>query len=77
MVQSNVSILITSRKEPDIERGLKDAASHIISLEASVVDEDVRTHVQSVIHRDPTLSSVKPTLQKEILDEIVAGARGM
>ncbi|KAH6886789.1 ankyrin repeat-containing domain protein [Thelonectria olida] len=77
MLQANVSILITSRKEPDIERGLKDVASDIISLQASVVDEDVRTHVHTVIHTDPTLSSVKPALQKEILDEIVAGARGM
>lgn len=77
MLRSNVSILITSRKEPDIERGIKDVASHIIGLEASIVDEDVRTHVRSVIHADPTLNSVKPALQKEILDEIVAGARGM
>lgn len=57
MLQLNVSVLFTTRKEPDMSEVLKtfmgkahdkDVASSIISLEAFIVDEDVKTYVRSV-----------------------------
>jgi hypothetical protein len=70
-------IVITSRKEPDIECALKVAASHIISIQSSVIDADVRIHVHNAISGDPTLKKWKPDIRQEILDGIVHGSQGM
>ncbi|CAI6094263.1 unnamed protein product [Clonostachys chloroleuca] len=77
LLANNFSILITSRKEPDIENYFEDFSPQVINLEAAEVDEDVRKHVNSVIHSDSTLSAMPQEIQKEICDEIVAGAGGM
>jgi len=70
-------VVITSRKEPDIESALKDTASHIISIQSSVIDADVRIHVHNAISGDPTLRKWKPDIRQEILDGIVHGSQGM
>jgi hypothetical protein len=77
LLASNFSVLITSRKEPDIENYFEDFSPQVINLEAAEVDEDVRKHVNSVINSDSTLSAMPQEIQKEICHEIVAGACGM
>ncbi|KAM0420452.1 hypothetical protein ACHAPT_011744 [Fusarium lateritium] len=77
MLESELNVLITSRKEPDIASRLKDVALSVVSLEASQVDADVRTHVLRVINRHSSFKSMKPALRKEILDGIVSRAHGM
>lgn len=74
---SNLSILITSRREPDIEAELKDCFSYNICIESSVIDSDVRIHVSNVISRDPILEKWKPAIQQEMLEAIVQGSHGM
>jgi hypothetical protein len=74
---TNLNILITSRKEADIEAALKGSFSHNICIQSSVIDSDVRTHVSNVISRDPILQKWKPAIQQEILDAIVQGSHGM
>ncbi|CAH0057757.1 unnamed protein product [Clonostachys solani] len=77
LLANNFSALITSRKEPDIENYFGDFSPQVINLEAAEVDEDVRKHVNSVIHSDSTLSAMPQEIQEEICHEIVAGAGGM
>ncbi|KAI9772775.1 MAG: hypothetical protein M1839_002320 [Geoglossum umbratile] len=74
---SNLNVLITSRKEPDIEEALRDSFSHNICIQSSMIDSDVRTHVSNVISRDPLLQKWKPVIQQEILEAIVQGSHGM
>ncbi|CAG9982215.1 unnamed protein product [Clonostachys byssicola] len=77
LLANNFSVLITSRKEPDIENYFEAFSPQVINLEAAEVDEDVRKHVNSVINSDSTLSAMPQEIQREICDEIVAGAGGM
>ncbi|KAK3389389.1 ankyrin repeat-containing domain protein [Podospora didyma] len=51
----NLNLLITSRKEVDIETALARSASHSIRIRSSCVDTDVRIHVNNSISRDRRL----------------------
>lgn len=74
---TNLSLLITSRKESDIEAALGLSFTQTICIQSSVVNVDVRTHVSHSIARDLRLSKWKPAVREEILDAIVAGSHGM
>jgi len=73
----NLCLLVTSRRERDIEEALADAFSNTICIRDADVDADVRTHVSKAILRDRTLKKWKPAIQQEILEAIVEGSRGM
>ena len=73
----NLKVLVTSRKEPDIEAALESILAHMICIQSFKVDRDVRVYVKGEIERDATLKRWQPTLKKEILDGIVLGAHGM
>jgi hypothetical protein len=73
----DINILITSRKESDLERCLNDAVSHVISIQNSKIDADIRLHVRNVMTRDPELTGWKPGIQQEIENGIVEGSNGM
>ncbi|VUC34389.1 unnamed protein product [Clonostachys rosea] len=77
LLANNFSVLVASRKESDIENLFEDFSPQAINLEAAEVDEDVRKHVNSVIHSDSTLSAMPQLIQQEICEGIVAGAGGM
>lgn len=72
-----INILITSRKEADLERCLKDAVSHTVCIQSSKVDADIRLHVRNVMTRDPELTGWKPAIRQEIESGIVEGSNGM
>lgn len=74
---TNLNILVTSRKEPDLEAALKGSFSHSVCIQGSVIDADVRTHVSNVISRDNILQKWKPAIQQEMLEAIVQGSHGM
>jgi hypothetical protein len=73
----NLAVLLTSRKEPDIERCMKEVDCETLCIQNSLVDADVRTHVTNAIARDSRLQKWKAALRQEILDSIVNGAHGM
>jgi hypothetical protein len=73
----NLNVLITSRKEPDIEAALGPSFSRMICIQNSVIDADVRVHVGKAIARDARLLKWKPAIRDEILAAIVDGAHGM
>ncbi|KAK3361270.1 ankyrin repeat-containing domain protein [Lasiosphaeria ovina] len=73
----NLSLWITSRREPDIEAVLKPSATHTVCIQNSSIDADVRIHVNNSIARDPRLSKWKPAVQNDIANAIVGGSHGM
>ncbi|KAF3931033.1 Ankyrin-3 [Dactylellina cionopaga] len=75
---SKSSILMTSRREPDIEKAIDPVFRHKLSIEDSKVDADVRVHVTNVMAKDPAFQNwTSATMRKEVLDAVVKGARGM
>ncbi|KAF2969814.1 hypothetical protein GQX73_g3780 [Xylaria multiplex] len=77
ILAAKINIMISSRKEPDIEEALRDRSLYEICIQNDDVNADVRAHVNSVIARDPKFQVMKPSFQEEILDSVVSGARGM
>lgn len=73
----NYHILATSRRETDIEDSLSVVATDKVSLEESVVDEDILKYVQYQLHHDSKLSKWRPEVRKEIEEALVNGANGM
>ncbi|OAQ69595.2 ankyrin repeat-containing protein [Pochonia chlamydosporia 170] len=75
--KNNLVVSITSRREVDIEDGLKKFLLGIIPIARSTVNADIRTWVENNIARDSTLSKWRPTIQHEMLEAIVQGSNGM
>ncbi|KAK6509671.1 hypothetical protein TWF481_004402 [Arthrobotrys musiformis] len=77
-LESKVNLLITSRREPDIEKALSGRFTHSVSIEGHTVDEDVRRHVSNAMATDPTFQKwASAAVKIEVLDRIVAGCHGM
>lgn len=73
-----VKLFVTSRKEADIERAFADVTT--IQIEATKVDEDIKSYVGSELDRrlgDGSLKIKDPGLKKEILDALLSKAEGM
>lgn len=70
-------ILATSRREKDIEDGLRPIADHNINIESAVVDEDIRVYVQDRLTRDSKLKKWSAPIQDEIMTVMVEKAGGM
>ncbi|KAK6333671.1 hypothetical protein TWF730_003855 [Orbilia blumenaviensis] len=75
---ASVNLLMTSRRESDIERALSDTSAHIVSIENSEVDQDVRLHITNAMATHPSFQSWKNVaIKNEVVDTIVSGSRGM
>ncbi|KAI9764110.1 MAG: hypothetical protein M1840_008670 [Geoglossum simile] len=72
-----VNILVTSRKEYDIELVLDDLATSIIGIQQTAVDSDIRIHVKNCLAEDVKLKKWPPVVKKEVEDALVRGAHGM
>jgi hypothetical protein len=73
----DVSILVTSRKEHDIELVLDGLASSSIGIQQAVVDADIRIHVKTCLVKDAKLKRWPPEVKEEMEVALVRGARGM
>ncbi|KAI8943839.1 hypothetical protein NX059_001812 [Plenodomus lindquistii] len=77
----NLHILMTSRKERDIEEALMSFFNeeHTLSLESAIVDEDIRRYVKHRLSEDPSLRKWRKdaTIMQDIECALVSGARGM
>ena len=71
-----LQILITSRKELDIESALSPLGE-ALSLSNPHVDNDIRTYIQSRLRKDRKFSRWSNQLKSEIESGLVAGAKGM
>jgi len=75
---SNLHILATSRREPDIEESLsKISDMTAISIQNNVVDTDVELHVKSQLANDMKLKKWPSHIKEEIEVALVKGANGM
>ncbi|TGJ82223.1 hypothetical protein E0Z10_g6558 [Xylaria hypoxylon] len=77
ILAAKVNLMIASRGEPDIENALRNISPYEICIQNDDVNADVRAHVNSVISQDPKFQVMQISIQAEILDGIVSGARGM
>lgn len=75
--QDNLHILVTSRRETDIEDCLSVITTDKISLEDSVVDGDILSYVQYHLHHDKDLSKWPENVRTEIEKALTEGAQGM
>ena len=73
----HVNILILSRKELDIEDGLKHVQTKTLCIQNSAVDNDIRVHVRRLLADDSRLRKWSPTIKTEIETSLIAGAHGM
>ncbi|KAF3921088.1 Ankyrin-3 [Arthrobotrys entomopaga] len=74
----DINLLITSRREPDLEKAIGNAFKFKISIEDAKVDGDVRAYITNAIATDPAFKSwTSAAVKKEVLDAIVKGSRGM
>jgi hypothetical protein len=73
----NVRVFCTSRREQDLEESLESRATTIVDFEKNLVDNDVQMYLRSQLRSDKRLSRWQPEVQKEIEDNLMAGAHGM
>ena len=75
--QDHLHIFTTSRKERDIEDTLRPAATHTVSLEESVVHNDILAYVEHRLQTDRKLSKWPEKTKDEIKESLINGANGM
>jgi hypothetical protein len=77
----NLHLLMTSRKERDIERSLEDYIKEedAVCLQRDVVDQDIQRYVQQRLHDDKRLVkwNKDAAVRQEIEAALMGGARGM
>jgi hypothetical protein len=74
----NLHILVTSRREPDINEALSTLVTFPpIYIQSEQVDADIRLHVRTKLANDPRLKKWSLQIKKEIEDTLVEGADGM
>jgi NACHT domain len=72
-----VNVLVTSRKERDIELVLDRLASSSIGIQQTVVDADIRIHLKTCLVEDAKLKRWPSAVKEEMEDALVRGAHGM
>jgi hypothetical protein len=74
----NLHILVTSRREPDIEEHLVPLlTSQPIPLHGSGLAWDIQSHISSVLATDPKLKKWPDDIKLEIETTLITGANGM
>lgn len=68
-------VLVTSRTERDIEKGLTRLVSHEVPMDESLVDGDIRLHVTETLDRHFQMCSVEE--KNNIESTLIGRARGM
>lgn len=70
-------ILVTSRRERDIEESLKALTDYSINIQTSIVDQDIRTYVMDRVEKDTKLRKWPDEVRKEIVSILMDKAGGM
>jgi ankyrin repeat domain-containing protein 50 len=80
MIESSsvyLNILITSRKEKDIEDKLTRRLNTLVGLEETVIDADIALHIQERLKNDEKLSIWDSSTKENVQDALIKGAHGM
>lgn len=72
-------ILVTSRREHDIESCLSALAQESIALQTELVDKDIDLYISNRLETDKSLERWRkdPSIQLEIKTKLMSGAHGM
>jgi hypothetical protein len=73
----HLNVLVTSRKETDIESKLKRLFEYNTSLEENVIGLDIAMHIRKTIENDEKLRRWDPKSKKDIEEALLKGACGM
>ena len=73
----DINLLVTSRKEHDIETELKGCVHHIVSMEDKRVDPDIELHIHQCLHNDRDLCKWDAAVKQEIVECLTSGVHGM
>ena len=73
----HVNVLILSRKELDIEDGLKHVHTKTLCIQNAAVDNDIQVHVRRLLADDSRLRKWSPAIKNEIESSLIQGAHGM
>lgn len=73
----NVNVLVTSRREQDLEATLRSASESTICIEDDVVSGDIQLYVRNHLKSDQQLQRWSEDLKSEIEAALASGARGM
>lgn len=74
---SKVQILVTSRREPDIEYALELLLADQICIQSAQTNSDIQLHIQEQLQVDLKLSRWPQKVQEEIEETLMNGAHGM
>ena len=75
--QENLHVLVTSRRETDIEDCLGIIATDSIPLEESVIKEDILSYIRHQLQHDKDLSKWPESVRADIETALIEGAQGM
>ena len=75
--QEGLRILITSRRERDIEEQLGSIATYNINIQSAIVDEDIRRYVVGRLATDSKLKKWPKKVQDDIVRVMMEKAGGM
>lgn len=75
--KEGLRIMITSRREKDIEEQLGPIANHDINIQSAIVDEDIRVYVRNRLATDNKLSKYPEKVKEKIITAIMEKADGM
>ena len=70
-------IMITSRREKDIEEEIGSIANYAINIQSAIVDEDIRIYVHDRLVTDTKLGKWPPEVHKDIVARLMEKAGGM
>ena len=74
---STLHLLVTSRKERDIEESLESLVSHQAPMDGSVIDSDIRVYVSKTLNNDVKLKMCSLREKQMIEAALIDGAHGM
>lgn len=75
--QEGLRIMITSRREKDIEEQLGSIANYNINTQSAIVDEDIRVYVRDRLTRDSKLKKWPEKVQEDIIAVLMEKSDGM
>jgi ankyrin repeat domain-containing protein 50 len=72
-----INLLMTSRKEPDIQNMLQHSIDYFVPIEDKRVDADIHIYVERCLQNDPDLSKWDNDLKSKIVASLTSRAHGM
>ena len=73
----NLHVLVTSRKEREIEDSFEAMAIEQVPIQSENVNPDIRIYISEEVQKDPKLKKWPANVKKEIEDSLMARADGM